>query len=202
MSRRTLLRAALPSATLLAACMPHRSAPAPAAAGAAPATGSFLAREIDGGALGARRYKLFVPGGYAAGRPRPLVVMLHGCTQDPDDFARGTRMNVLAEQHKVLIAYPEQPASANPTRCWNWYDPANQRRDGGESALVSAVTRRVMADYAVDGARVYVAGVSAGGAAALAAALVYPELYAAVGVHSGIALGAARDVPGALAAMR
>jgi poly(hydroxyalkanoate) depolymerase family esterase len=190
-------RALLLPLTLLAACMPHRAPPSDAAAG------RFLDAALDAGPEAGRRYKLYVPGGYTGrGAGRPLVVMLHGCTQDPDDFARGTRMNALAERDTVLVAYPAQPAERHPQKCWNWYEPAHQRRDAGEPALVAAVTRRVAADYRVDASRVYVAGVSAGGALALATALAYPELYAAVGVHSGVALGAAGNVAGALAAMK
>ena len=150
-------------------------------------------------AAGSRDYKVYVPS-RAEGRALPLIVMLHGCTQHPDDFAAGTGMNRLAEERGFIVAYPGQPASANPSACWNWFDLAHQKRDEGEPAILAGITRAVMAEFAVDPARVYVAGLSAGGAMAAILSATYPELYAAAGVHSGLPHGVAADLP--FAAMR
>ena len=175
--------------------------PAPAiVAAAAMAGGEFLAKEIAT-PDGPRRFKLYVPSSYDKSRPAPLLVVLHGCTQDPDDIARGTRFNSIAEEKGILVAYPEQPQKANGLKCWNWFDSNHQRRDLGEPALIADITRQVVTEYSVYARRVYIAGLSAGGAMALTVAYAYPEIFAAAGIHSGIAYGAATSIADAVKAM-
>ena len=152
------------------------------------------------GSAGTRRYKLFVPSAYR-GQPLPLVVMLHGCTQTPDDFATGTRMNMLAEERACFIVYPAQPQTANMSKCWNWFKASNQRRDQGEPAIIAGLVRELLLTYGLDHERVYVGGLSAGGAMAVILGRAFPELFAAVGVHSGLPYAAAHDLPSAFAAM-
>lgn len=175
-------------------------APRPERTGIHRPPGQFVTGSY-GNHAGVRSYKLYIPTTYAE-QPLPLVVMLHGCTQTADDFANGTRMNVLAEERKCLVLYPEQTRAANRSRCWNWFRRGDQRRDQGEPAILAGMTREVMGRYRIDPGKVYVAGLSAGGAMAAVMGNAYPELFAAVGVHSGLACGSAHDLPSALAAMR
>lgn len=147
------------------------------------------------------RYGLYVPP-VRADQPLPLVVMLHGCTQSAEDFAAGTGMNERARELGFYVLYPEQAQQANPQRCWNWFKHSHQKRGSGEPALIAGITQAVMAQYRIDPCRVYIAGLSAGGAMAAIVAAAYPELFAAVGVHSGLPRGAAGNVAEALAAMK
>lgn len=172
----------------------------PAPAGNVPDAGRFIASS-HGDASGHRDFKLYIPPG-AGERPLPLVVMLHGCTQNPDDFAAGTAMNDAALAQGFFVLYPAQSQQMNPQRCWNWFKHSHQARGRGEPALLAGMTREVMARHAIDPNRVYVAGLSAGGAMAAILGDAYPDLYAAVGVHSGLAAGVATDLPSALGAMR
>jgi poly(hydroxyalkanoate) depolymerase family esterase len=166
---------------------------------AAEPEGKFISGTYSHATL-TRRYKLYVPAGNSA-QQRPLVVMLHGCTQNPDDFAAGTGMNERAQQHGFFVLYPEQSQDANPQRCWNWFKHNHQRRGSGEPALIASMTQAIMKDHQIDPARVYIAGLSAGGAMATIVADAYPDIFAAVGVHSGLPTGAASNVAEALAAM-
>lgn len=150
---------------------------------------------------GERDYKLYIPRGAGDDAPLPLLVMLHGCGQTPDDFAAGTRMNALAEEIGLIVAYPGQPVGAHVNRCWNWFRPEDQTRDAGEPSIIAGITRRILRDQPADAARVYVAGLSAGGATAATVAALWPDLYAGLGVHSGMPACAARNAGQAVIAM-
>jgi poly(hydroxyalkanoate) depolymerase family esterase len=149
-------------------------------------------------------YRLYVPSATSANisQPMPLVVLLHGCKQDALDFSNGTAMNVLAQEQQVMVLYPEQITSANAMRCWNWFEPSHQQAERGEPGMIAALTQKIVQQHGGDAQRVYIAGLSAGGAMAAVVSSLYPDVFAAVGVHSGLAAGAARDVMSAFSAMR
>lgn len=161
--------------------------------------GQFLTKTFSSHA-GTRTYKLYIPSSYQ-NQPMPLMVMLHGCTQNPDDFAIGTGMNIVAEESQCFVVYPMQSQAANVSKCWNWFKAGDQQRDQGEPSIIAGITRTVIDDYKLDTSKVYVAGLSAGGAMAIIMGTAYPDLYAAVGVHSGLPYAAAHDLSSALAAM-
>lgn len=151
--------------------------------------------------IGTRGYKLYIPKNKQVTSPG-LIVMLHGCTQDPADFARGTQMNALAEEHQCYVLYPAQSQGANNLRCWNWFNEMDQKRGQGEPCIIAEMTQQIIREFSLDANRVYVAGLSAGGAMAAILGITYPDIYAAVGVHSGLPYGIANDLPSALAAMK
>jgi poly(hydroxyalkanoate) depolymerase family esterase len=157
--------------------------------------------QVFSNAAGSRRYKVHVPA-RPFDAPPAMIVMLHGCTQSADDFAAGTQMNRLADEHGFLVVYPEQPADANASKCWNWFQPKDQRRDAGEPSLIAGIARAVAERQGADPQRIFVAGLSAGAAMAVVLGETYPELFAGVGVHSGLPYGCAHDIPSALAAMK
>lgn len=175
-------------------------APTPATASETVHSGRFEWRSFSNGA-GTLRYKVYIPAA-AASESLPVVVMLHGCKQTPEDFALGTAMNLVADERSFIVVYPEQTGRANASRCWNWFQAKDQERDRGEPSLLAGLTRQVCAEFRADAANVHIAGLSAGGAAAAVVANLYPEQFASVGVHSGLAYKAATDLPSALSAMR
>jgi poly(hydroxyalkanoate) depolymerase family esterase len=182
--------------------LPHADFGAPAVEPALPEGARFL-RAVFAGPEGSRRYRLYVPAAVAAGAaPAGLVLMLHGCTQTPEDFAVGTGMNAAAETAGLLVAYPAQERGENSLGCWNWFRPGDQGRHRGEAALLAGLVREIVAEHRVPEGRVFAAGLSAGGAMAAVLGESHPEVFAAIGVHSGLPAGAASDVLTAFAAMR
>lgn len=175
---------------------------ADAGSAASPVKGKLSRGQFRHPSAGQRDYLLFSPPAEAGAGPRPLVVMLHGCTQNADDFAAGTRMNELASEAGFHVLYPDQSRQHNPQGCWNWFKHNHQQRERGEPAVLAGMVREVARQHDIDPDRIYVAGLSAGGAMAAILGKRYPDLFAAVGVHSGLAAGAARDLPSALAAMQ
>jgi poly(hydroxyalkanoate) depolymerase family esterase len=196
--RRALALGGLPGAT--AASDTATSPVVDAPIGAAQARGAFETHTFSNRA-GSRSYKLYVPA-QASHAPRPMLVMLHGCTQSADDFAAGTQMNRLAEEHGFLVVYPEQPQNANASKCWNWFQRQDQVRDAGEPSLIAGIVREVATRHHADPRRIFVAGLSAGAAMAVVMGEAYPDLFSGVGAHSGLPYGSAHDIPSAMAAMK
>jgi poly(hydroxyalkanoate) depolymerase family esterase len=178
----------------------RRDASPPSEPGASGLPGRLIDGEFSNRA-GTRSYKLYVPA-QPADSPRPMIVMLHGCTQSAGDFARGTQMNRLAEEKGFVVLYPEQAAHANASRCWNWFQPEDQRRDRGEPSIIAGMVTELAKAHGVDHRRVFVAGLSAGAAMAVILGETYPDIFAAVGAHSGLPFASAHDIPSALAAMK
>ena len=146
-------------------------------------------------------YFLYVPGKISWRDRVPLLVMLHGCHQDARSFANGTRMNALADEQRFIVLYPQQSVHANPLRCWNWFQP-RIAGGAGEAATIAALVRHVARRYPIDRSRIYVAGMSAGGAMTAILATCYGALFAACGIVSGLMYRAAESALGAVQAMR
>ena len=176
------------------------SAPEPAQREPAPDLGERFLRRAYSGPAGSLDYRLYVPAD-AERRELALVIMLHGCTQNPEDFAVGTRMNALAEEFGLIVAYPHQPRLANANGCWNWFDRRHQSRGSGEPAKLAGLAQALAKEFDVRRERVFAAGLSAGGAMAEVLAVTYPDVFDAVGIHSGLPYKSAGDVPSAFAAM-
>lgn len=149
---------------------------------------------------GSLRYHLFIPSNHHAGMS--LLVMLHGCNQDAEIFSVGTRMNEHAEQLGFMVLYPAQSGAANANKCWNWFKSANQYRNMGEPAVIAGMTKKIMREYAINSRKVYIAGLSSGAAMAYIVGSVYADIFAAIGVHSGLLYRGVNNIFSALAAMK
>lgn len=175
---------------------PEAPEPAPA-----PDLGERFLKRAYRGPAGSLDYRLYLPADHER-RELALVLMLHGCLQDPEDFALGTKMNDLAEEFGLIVAYPHQPRRANPQGCWNWFDRRHQNRGSGEPAKLAGLAQALAKEFDVRRERVFAAGLSAGGAMAEILAAAYPDVFDAVGIHSGLPYKSAGDVPSAFAAMK
>lgn len=182
------------TALMLSAC-----SQSPGALLQAQAIGTTTTGTASAGGL-SRNYSLYTPT-TGAGTARPLVVMLHGCTQSPSDFAAATRMNDLADVKGFVVVYPEQPSSANQNKCWNWFEPSHQSRGQGEPAVIKAIVDAVKGKTSIDSTRVYVAGLSAGAAMSVIMGATYPDVFSAIGVGAGLEYKAATSTSSAFTAM-
>jgi len=167
----------------------------------APAFGDRFPKRVHRGPAGPLSYRLYIPADHER-RDLALLLMLHGCTQNSEDFAVGTRMNDLADEFGLIVAYPHQPRRANANGCWNWFDRRHQNRGSGEPAKLAGLAQALAKEFGVGPDRIFAAGLSAGGAMAEVLAATYPDVFAAVGVHSGLPYRSAADVPSAFAAMK
>jgi poly(hydroxyalkanoate) depolymerase family esterase len=166
-----------------------------------PDLGERFLRRTYRDAVGSLDYRLYVPAD-REGRDLALILMLHGCGQDPEDFALGTQMNALAEEFGLIVAYPRQTRRANPSACWNWFDRRHQSRGAGEPAKLAGLAKALAKEFGIRKERVFAAGLSAGGAMAEVLAATYPDVFDAIGIHSGLPYKSAVDVPSAFAAMK
>jgi poly(hydroxyalkanoate) depolymerase family esterase len=165
------------------------------------AFGERFLKRVHRGPAGSLSYRLYIPSDYER-RDLALVLMLHGCTQNPEDFALGTQMNALADESGLIVAYPHQPRRANAAGCWNWFDRRHQNRGSGEPAKLAGLAQALAKEFGIGRDRIFAAGLSAGGAMAEVLASTYPDVFAAVGVHSGLPYRSAFDVASAFAAMK
>ncbi len=193
-----LVPQATPDLAAEPAAKPKRNAK-PAAAGKQP-KGALFQEDTHSCAAGSRRYLSYLPASRTEG-VQGMIVLLHGCTQTPEDFATGTAMNALAEEHRLIIVYPHQSRGENAQSCWNWFRRGDQRRGMGEPAILADLATSLAAQHAVPKGRSFAAGLSAGGAMAVILGETYPEVFTAIGVHSGLPAGSAKDVSSAFAAM-
>lgn len=187
-----LAQAGLVKGTPLQFRMPGTAVPVP--------EGAEFRQATFKGRSGSRDYRTYIPASAVEGITG-IVMMLHGCTQAPEDFALGTGMNEQAETHRFVVIYPAQSRGDNAQSCWNWFSKGDQRRDRGEPEILAGIARAAMAEHGVSSAHCFVAGLSAGAAMAVILGETYPDVFAAVGAHSGLPFGAASDVPTAFAAM-
>jgi poly(hydroxyalkanoate) depolymerase family esterase len=202
--RRSVIRAALPALPKVPVRRPKRRTAAIRPAAPSRSPGRWL-RSSHVGPAGARSYDIYLPAGHRRTTRMPLVVLLHGCNQTAEQFVAATRFTALADRHGFLVATPRQTRGHQPGGCWRWYESGHQARGAGEPAILAGITAEVLAEpsrWRVDPSRVYAAGISAGGAMALILGATYPDVFAAVGVHSAPAYRSASGGRNALGAMR